>query len=188
MSACRHGPVTRPGQDGRMRQTKSVGQNHSYGVLATVLVLAAACGGSSGPGTAGTTPSATAATDASMHHAALDVSNTRFGQILVDGQGRALYLFAADKTSASTCYDACATAWPPMVTDKGATTSAMHGVNASLAGTTARKDGMVQVTYNGHPLYYYEGDRPSEVKCQGVVNFGGAWYVVDPNGNAITTK
>ena len=171
-----------------MRQIKSIGRNHSYGVLATVVVLAAACGGSSGAGTAGTTPSATAAPDASMHHAALDVSNTRFGKILVDEQGRALYLFAADKTSDSTCYEACATAWPPMLTDKGATTGAMQGVNASLAGTTARKDGTVQVTYNGHPLYYYDGDKPGEVKCQGVVNFGGAWYVVDPNGSAITRK
>jgi len=119
--------------------------------------------------------------------AALDVQNSRFGQILVDVQGRALYLFAADKTKDSTCYDACATAWPPMIADKAATIDAMHGAIASLTGTTTRKDGAVQVTYNGHPLYYFVGDKkPGEIECQAVVNFGAAWYVVDPNGNAIT--
>ncbi len=124
-----------------------------------------------------------------MHHAALDVQNSRFGQILVDGQGRALYLFAADKTTDSTCYGACATAWPPMLADKGAKIDAMHDATASLTGTTTRKDGTVQVTYNGHPLYYFEGDKnPGQIECQAIVNFGGAWYVVDPKGNAITTK
>ncbi len=122
-----------------------------------------------------------------MHHAALDVQSSRFGQILVDGQGRALYLFAADKTHDSTCYGACATAWPPMLADKGTTIDAMHGATASLSGTTTRKDGTVQVTYNGHPLYYFVDDKkPGEINCQAVVNFGAAWYVVDPAGNAIT--
>lgn len=122
-----------------------------------------------------------------MHHAALDVQTSRFGQVLVDGQGRALYLFAADKTKDSTCYDACAKAWPPFLADRGATVDAMQGVSASLAGTTTRTDGSVQVTYNGHPLYYFEGDtKPGEINCQAVVNFGAAWYVVDPSGNAIT--
>lgn len=124
-----------------------------------------------------------------MHHAALDVQSSRFGQILVDGQGRALYLFAADKTTDSTCYDACATAWPPMLADKGAKIDAMHDAIASLTGTTTRKDGTVQVTYNGHPLYYFVGDKtPGQIECQAIVNFGGAWYVVDPKGSAITTK
>jgi len=150
-----------------------------------LLLLVSACGTAGG---ATASPSSASTADSSMHHAALDVQSSRFGQILVDGQGRALYLFAADKTKDSTCYDACATAWPPMLADKGATIDAMHGATASLSGTTTRKDGTVQVTYNGHPLYYYDGDRPGEVKCQGVVNFGGAWYVVDPNGNAITRK
>ncbi len=122
-----------------------------------------------------------------MHHAAVDVATSKYGQILVDGQGRALYLFAADKTSASTCYDACATAWPPFLGDKGARVDAMHAATATLTGTTTRKDGSEQVTYNGHPLYYYEGDKdPGVVKCQGVDNFGGKWWVVDAQGNAIT--
>lgn len=121
-----------------------------------------------------------------MHHG-LDVASSRFGQVLVDSQGRALYLFAADTTTVSTCYGACAVAWPPFRAEKGATVEAMHGVSATLVGTTTRTDSTVQVTYNGHPLYYYDGDKnPGEIKCQGAVNFGGAWYVVDPQGNAIT--
>ena len=122
-----------------------------------------------------------------MHHAAIDVSSSRFGQVLVDGQGRTLYLFAADKTSSSTCYDACATAWPPMLTDKGTAVDAMHGAVASMTGTTTRKDGTLQVTYGGHPLYYFQGDtKAGQITCQAVVNFGAAWYVVNPQGNAIT--
>ncbi|MDQ2942800.1 MAG: hypothetical protein M3R21_03920 [Candidatus Dormibacteraeota bacterium] len=122
-----------------------------------------------------------------MHHAGLDVADSRYGQVLVDGKGRILYLFAADTTTQSTCYDACATAWPPFLADKGTTVDAMHAANASLTGTTTRKDGTLHVTYNGHPLYYFEGDKnPGEIKCQAVVNFGAAWYVVDPSGKAIT--
>lgn len=122
-----------------------------------------------------------------MHHAAIDVKDSRFGQIVVDGQGRALYLFAADKTTQSTCYDACATAWPPLLADKGAKIDSMHAASAALTGTTTRKDGTIQVTYNAHPLYYFQGDKnPGEITCQGVVNFGAAWYVVDPNGSPIT--
>ena len=122
-----------------------------------------------------------------MHHAALDVAASRFGQVLTDGQGRALYLFAADSAGVSTCYGACATAWPPLLTEKGANVDAMHAVTAGLTGTTTRSDGTLQVTYNGHPLYYFEGDKQAgQITCQAVVNFGAAWYVVDPKGNAIT--
>ncbi len=170
-----------------MKILKSIERNYWSGSIATALFLAAACG--SGGSAASASPSSAASSDSSMHHATLDVQSSRFGQILVDGQGRALYLFAADTTKDSTCYDACATAWPPMLADKGASINAMHGATASLTGTTTRKDGAVQVTYNGHPLYYFVGDKKAgEIECQAVVNFGAAWYVVDPNGQAITTK
>ena len=88
-----------------------------------------------------------------MQHTALDVASSRYGQVLADGQGRVLYLFTADKTSGSTCYEACAAAWPPYFTVSGAAFDDMHGANASATGSTTRKDGTVQVTYNGHPLY-----------------------------------
>ena len=157
----------------------------SIGFYVSALLLAVACG--SGGGGAGASPSSSAGSGSAMHHAGLDVFTSKFGQVLVDGQGRALYLFAADTAGSSTCYDACATAWPPMLTDKGAKVDAMQGVSASLTGTTTRKDGSLQVTYNGHPLYYFKGDtKPGEINCQAVVNFGAAWYVVDPQGSAVT--
>ena len=152
----------------------------SIGMFASVVCLAVACGSASS--SAGASPSS-----AAMHHAVVDVQTSRYGQILVDGQGRALYLFAADKTSTPTCYDACAAVWPPFLGEKDAKVDAMHAATASLTGTTTRKDGTVQVTYNGHPLYYYSGDKnPGDVLCQGAVDHGGAWYVVDPQGSAIT--
>ena len=171
---------------GPMRLIKSIGRNPSRVTLVTALFVATACG--SGGAAATASPSSSPSSDtAMMHHTAVDVLNSRYGQVLVDGQGRALYLFAADKTTDSTCYDACATAWPPMLADKGTPVGAMHGATGSLTGTTTRKDGTLQVTYNGHPLYYFSGDKnPGEITCQAVVNFGAAWYVVDPNGNAIT--
>ncbi len=170
-----------------MKLIKSIKRKSWPGTIVTALFLAAACGG--GGAAASASPSPNSTSDSAMHHAALDVQNSRFGQILVDGQGRALYLFAADKTTDSTCYDACAKAWPPMLADKGAKIDAMHDAIASLTGSTTRKDGTVQVTYNGHPLYYFVGDKnPGQIECQAIVNFGGAWYVVDPKGNAITTK
>jgi len=170
-----------------MKLVKSIKRKSWPGTIVTALFLAAACGG--GGAAASASPSPNATSDSATHHAALDVQNSRFGQILVDGQGRALYLFAADKTTDSTCYDACATAWPPMLADKGAKIDAMHDAIASLTGSTTRKDGTVQVTYNGHPLYYFVGDKnPGQIECQAIDNFGGAWYVVDPKGNAITTK
>ena len=169
-----------------MRSINSIRPNLWRGTVTAALFLATACGGA---GTAANaSPASSPSSDsAMMHHAALDVLTSRYGQVLVDGQGRALYLFAADKTTESTCYDACAAAWPPQLADKGTTVGAMHGATGSLTGTTTRKDGTLQVTYNGHPLYYFTGDKnPGEITCQAVVNFGAAWYVVDPNGNAIT--
>jgi predicted lipoprotein with Yx(FWY)xxD motif len=110
---------------------------------------------------------------------------TRFGRILVDGRGRALYLFTRDRgRPESRCFGACATAWPPFHT-RGQP-RAGTGAQRSLLGTTRRRNGRTQVTYRGHPLYYYVGDRrPGEVLCQGVEEFGGLWLVVSPSGRAI---
>ncbi len=87
-----------------MKLIKSIKRKSWPGTIVTALFLAAACGG--GGAAASASPSPNSTSDSAMHHAALDVQNSRFGQILVDGQGRALYLFAADKTTDSTCYDA----------------------------------------------------------------------------------
>lgn len=111
--------------------------------------------------------------------------DTRYGKILTDGSGRALYLFTREKSDKSDCYDDCAKAWPPFHT-KGEP-QAKSPTSQDLIGTTKRRDGSTQVTFNGHPLYYYvDEDEAGEVLCQGVNEFGGIWYVVSPSGEAIT--
>ena len=115
----------------------------------------------------------------------LRLADSRYGKIIVDGPGRALYLFDADRSPVSTCYTACATAWPPFVMTQPPT--AGLDLAQALTSTTTRNDGSKQVTYNGHPLYYYIGDAgPGQVNCQAVVEFGGGWYVLDGQGNKIS--
>ncbi len=140
----------------------------------------AACGGSASTATSSPSGSASPAGTATVALAA----NAKLGQILVDGNGRTLYLFEADKTSSSTCYGACATYWPPLLT--GSAPQAGTGVNASLLGTTKRTDGTTEVTYAGHPLYYVVTDRnPGDATGQNVNNFGAPWFVVGADGNKI---
>lgn len=144
-----------------------------------LLALAALVGAS--PDTGSAQPTAASASPAIT----LTVRGTQYGTILVDGRGRALYAFTRDRRGGpSECYGACAKAWP--VYFAAGQPRAGTGVKAALLGTTRRRDGRRQVTYNGWPLYYYVGDRkPGEVKCQGVVNFGGTWLVVAPGGRLV---
>ena len=109
--------------------------------------------------------------------------NDKLGSFLVDDKGMTLYLFTKDTPYTSNCYDKCATAWPPLVTT-GAPVAG-EGVDASLFGTTTRKDGTIQVTYNGWPLYYYAKDKaPGDVIGQDV---GGVWFVVSATGEQVNT-
>jgi predicted lipoprotein with Yx(FWY)xxD motif len=91
-----------------------------------------------------------------------------------------LYVFLADRGSTSRCYGVCATAWPPLLTS--VKPLAGPGVQAKLLGMTKRKDGKLQVTYNGHPLYYYEADKVGKVMCQHANMHGGLWLIIKPNG------
>lgn len=112
------------------------------------------------------------------------VAKTALGRILVDGKGIALYDFPPDKGTTSVCYGACATLWPPLLTH--GKPIAGPGVRASLLGTTRRKDGKLEVTYNGHPLYYWVGDhKPGQTTGQGIDQFGGPWWVLSPAGREI---
>ena len=112
-------------------------------------------------------------------------ASSRYGQIVVDAAGHTLYLFDADKAGSSRCYDACAAAWPPLLTS--VEPLAGGGLTPALAGSVLRTDGARQVTYNGHPLYYYAGDRaPGDIRCQAAVEYGGGWYVLDSAGNQIS--
>src|SRR4051812_5088133 len=106
------------------------------------------------------------------------------GAILVDGKGLTLYDFAKDKGNKSACYGACAALWPPFTT-KGKP-HAGRGINARLLGTTRRKDGTLEVTYNRHPLYYYVADkRPGQTTGQGLPQFGAPWWALAPSGKEI---
>jgi predicted lipoprotein with Yx(FWY)xxD motif len=98
-----------------------------------------------------------------------------------------LYLFGADHGRTSTCYGVCASAWPPLLSE-GTTPSVGGGLNARLLGTTRRTNGSLQVTYAGHPLYYYSGDVPGKIMCQAANMHGGFWYVVNANGSANKAK
>ena len=116
--------------------------------------------------------------------ARVQIAKTRLGRILVDSKGITLYDFPPDKGTTSVCYGACAALWPPLLT-KGKPVAG-PGVRASLLGTTKRKDGKLEVTYNGHPLYYWVGDhKPGQTTGQGVNQFGGPWWVLSPAGREI---
>ena len=105
-----------------------------------------------------------------------------FGMILFDSTGQAIYLFDKEKSATSACYDACAEAWPPVLT-KGPP-NALGAVQQSLLGTTKRTDGTTQVTYGGHPLYFYAHEAKNEVKCHNIEGFGGLWLAVTTAGKA----
>jgi predicted lipoprotein with Yx(FWY)xxD motif len=116
--------------------------------------------------------------------ATLTVRNSQYGRILFDGSNRVLYGFTRDRRGKpSTCYGACATAWPPYIVS--GTLTAGKGTRRSLYGTTRRRDGKRQLTYRGWPLYYYVSDGVGEVLCQNVSEFGGLWLVVRPNGELV---
>jgi len=167
----------------------------------------AACGGSSSTtttSTASSTTATTAATTTTTGVAAVPgpTSGTAplyevktgtvpgLGTVLVAGNGFTLYLFVPDKQSGvSTCYSACATAWPPLLLTGTDAPVYGPGVKPALLGSTKRTDGTLQVTYNGWPLYLWQGDSvPGQATGQGINNTGGLWYVLDAAGREITAK
>lgn len=107
-----------------------------------------------------------------------------YGSYLTDSKGRAIYMFTADSKMKSSCYDACAEAWPPVIADT--TPTCGDKVNASMVKTIKRKNGKKQITYNGWPLYYFEKDKgEGEVTGQDIKSFGGEWYLISPKGEKI---
>ena len=127
-----------------------------------------------------------AANAAPQANITLTAVKSRYGTVLFDGRGRVLYGFTRDRRGGpSRCSGACAVAWP-VYYKPGGRLRAGTGVRAKLVGTVKRKDGRLQVTYNGWPLYYYVGDEsPGAISCQNVREFGGLWLVVSPNGRLI---
>lgn len=113
------------------------------------------------------------------------VEKTKLGTIVATPKGRALYMWRADKARTSACYGQCATYWPPLLTSS-ARPRGGAGIQASLLGTTRRKDGKLQVTYAGHPLYTFAGDSAAgQANGEGSNGFGAKWYVLAPSGAVI---
>jgi len=166
--------------------------------ICAAALFAAGCGGSdesTASGGASQTEATTAAATTEAFSSArrnkrqargkkIKVVGSQFGRVVADGRGEAFYLFDKEKGKRSQCYGACARAWPPVLT-KGRP-RAGKGAKARLLGVTRRKNGKLQVTYKGHPLYYYVDDRPGLILCQNVPEFGGLWLVVKPNGDPVT--
>lgn len=184
-------------------------KTHAFALLALLAIVIAGCGGGSsssegnygGEGSSGNKSSADSksasaggnrygnagsgseanAAGSESGAAVVSLGNTKVGMVLVDSNGMTLYDFHKDKGTTSSCYGACAENWPPMQSEGEPTVG--NGASASKLGTTERKDGTTQVTYDGHPLYTYVGDQgPGEANGNDISAFGGQWYALKGNG------
>ena len=164
-----------------MTRTRPITFLASAAAIPLTALAIAACGDSGGAATAAAPKTSSGAS------ATIGVANTNLGSILVNSAGRTLYLFKADSGSMSACTGACASAWPPLLAT--VTPTAGTGLTASKLATITRSGGSHQVTYNGHPVYLYVGDKKAgEVNGQGVTAFGAAWFALTPAGNQISTQ
>lgn len=151
-----------------------------------VALVVAACGSSSSSHSSNKASSSTpSSTNAAATSVMVKTANSSAGKYLVGPNGHALYLFMADKHGKSACSGACAKLWPPLTTT-GKPAAAGGAMSADL-GTITRSDGTKQVTYKGHPLYYYAADTGAgQTTGQGSNQFGALWWLVAPSGSAIT--
>jgi predicted lipoprotein with Yx(FWY)xxD motif len=141
----------------------------AVGALLTVAALAVSASGSADSGTL------------------VKVGSSSLGRVLVDAHGKTLYIWAHDKGTKSTCNGDCAEYWPPLLT-RGKPLAA-GGAQASQLGTSRRRDGRIQVTYAGHPLYYFVQDtKPGQTKGEGLTGFGGRWDPVSAAGTAVRKR
>ena len=128
---------------------------------------------------------AAAAVAASATNARVGTQQGKRGTMLAGGNGHTLYLFTSDQGGKSSCYGSCAKAWPPDYTHGKPTAIQGTAVNPKLLGTTRRRSGALQVTYNGHPLYFFPADsNAGDMHGENQTAFGGHWYVVGPGGRA----
>ncbi len=158
-------------------------------LMAMLTLVVAACGGDADSAADTAADAADAAADATSGEAvdagaadggsSLGVGSSDLGDFLVDGDGVTLYLFVPDESGEPTCYEDCASKWPPLTAEVGAGA----GVDAGLIGSVERTDGSTQVTYNGWPLYYFAGDSAAgDTNGQGV---GENWFVISPAGDTV---
>ncbi len=159
-----------------MTLSKSISLLAGAAALVVTALAVAGCGGGSDSATP-TTSSGSPAT--------IGIANEGdLGKILVDAQGRTLYLFQKDSGTTSECTGECAVKWPPLMVSGKPTEGS--DVDASLVGTTNRSDGKRQVTYNGHPLYLFQGDKQvGDTNGEGLNAFGGGWYALSSAGDQV---
>jgi len=161
------------------------------GVATALLVAGCASGGSStassSPATGTSAAGASTSAAASSSSTEITTASASGSTFLTDGSGRAVYLWMKDTGDASQCSGACAGAWPP-VTATGSVTAGGSAVASDL-GTITRSDGTKQVTYDGHPLYYFSGDSGAGTATgQGSDGFGAKWWLVSPSGSDVTAS
>jgi predicted lipoprotein with Yx(FWY)xxD motif len=169
-------------------------------VLGIVALIAAGCGSSKyssstsaasaypsetekSATTAATTPATTTPASGGVTVAVKHAS--KLGTILAVGSKKmTVYMFEGDKGASSSCTGACASVWPPVTTSGGP--SASGSASSADLGTITRSDGTTQVTYKGHPLYFFAKDKDSgDAYGQGVKGFGADWYVIAPSGSKV---
>lgn len=110
-----------------------------------------------------------------------------YGEHLAAQEGHAVYLFSGDRENESICYDACALAWPPVLVEDEPV--AGEGVDAAKLGMVERRDGEMQVTYGGSPLYYFIQDNaPGDTAGQATLGFGASWHLVSADGEKIEAQ
>lgn len=119
--------------------------------------------------------------------ARLSVERTgEYGPYITDSNRQALYLLEGEAAGETDCYAACAQVWRPFIAPQGSPADADPGVQANLIVTIRRQNGSMQVTYNGHPLYYYVRDLgPGQTAGQDVTDAWGEWYLVTPEGRPL---
>lgn len=153
--------------------------------IAAVALITTAC--TSTHKAAAPARSSAAGSGSSASSVIVNTQKSPLGSYLAGTSGRALYLFASDTSSTSNCTGECAVDWPPLTTHDSVIAS--DGATSSDLATITRPDGTKQVTYAGHPLYYYAGDSGAgDTNGQGVDSFGALWWLVAPSGQKITTS
>jgi predicted lipoprotein with Yx(FWY)xxD motif len=156
------------------------------GIPLASALLATACG-SAAASSPSSAPAAGSSASASTAGTVISTQAGSAGAFLTAGSGRAVYLWAQDGMNMSACSGACAAAWPPVPAT--GTLTATGGAKASDLGTITRSDGTKQVTYDGHPLYYFVGDSAAgQTNGQGSDNFGAKWWLVGSSGAKITAS
>jgi predicted lipoprotein with Yx(FWY)xxD motif len=165
-------------------------------MLACAALLTTACGeggtvdetADQQPSASTTTPSPTSAAGTTTPSSppapagtAVTTGDSEYGVMLFDQRNQAIYLFDAESDGTPACYDECAADWPPVLTE--GTPQAAGQVQNGLLGTVQRNDGTTQLTYGGHPLYFYAHEDPGQVLCHDVEEYGGTWLVVTPEGS-----